>query len=70
MSGALSGGTRLAENVSELPRQDSNLKCLNQNQECCRLHHGGTARERAVTSLAHEIGPTDAYLRTDGPGPI
>lgn len=29
-----------------LPRQDSNLKCLDQNQMCCQLHHGVTeARE-------------------------
>jgi hypothetical protein len=26
-----------------LPRQDLNLKCLDQNQMCCQLHHGVTA---------------------------
>ena len=33
-----------------LPHQDSNLECLNQNQKCCRLHHGDYCADDCATA--------------------
>ncbi len=44
----LSGSQWLSRSQEKwLPHQDSNLKCLDQNQMCCQLHHGVTG-EREV----------------------